>query len=239
MAKFRLRNLITKIPILDQFRLTFLSDCIYFALSRMDRSYDVTRVFPDSVKPFIEGDQQCIFAIYHGRMVGLLQLAPRDKYCILMSQSRDGEIACRGVNKMGLQSIRGSSARGAVQATKQMLRAAKKGFSLVVTVDGPRGPLHDLKTSTIRLAEMTGLPIVPSVTSSRNYTKMWGWDEFNLSHQGSGLAMLFAEPVYVPRGLSDEERETYRAQMDKDMTHLRLCSEEYWTATNQKQEIHC
>lgn len=237
MAKVKLRDIIAKVPFLDRMRIQLMGDAVYYSLTMMDESFDILRVQPDSVLPYIQGKQQGIFAIYHGRMVGILRIMPRDKFQILISKSRDGQIISRGVEKMGFSVVNGSSGKGAVQATKHLLKATKKGYSAVVTVDGPRGPMFDVKVGIIRLAEMTGLPIIPSVCSTSDYTEMWGWDKYMATHFGSPIIYMHSEPIFVPRGLSDDEIEQYRLRLVADMERLRQQSDDYWKAIGEKRQI--
>jgi len=153
MAKIRLRDLIAKVPVLDRLRIRLISEGLNQGMSFLDRSYDVAKVFPESARPYIEGEKAAIFTIYHGRMAQVLCIAPRETFRILVSQSRDGESVAGALAKMGIRVLRGSSGRDGATAVKNIIKAARKGESLVLTVDGPRGPIHEVKVGAIRLAE--------------------------------------------------------------------------------------
>lgn len=230
----------SRYPVLDQLRIGFLSDCIFYNLCAMDHNFNILKVYPDSVRPYIEGEQPAIFALDHGRLSGVLKIVnPRSKFKILISHSRDGEIIARAINKMGFSIVRGSSKKGAVQATKQILTLAREGCSVVVTVDGPRGPIHEVKSGIVRLAEMTGLPIVPLACSARHFTQMWGWDKFMLAHLGTPEVYLYGEPIFIGRARSEEEREQNRQRLSDAMEALRFYSDDLWPSIGVKQEIHC
>jgi hypothetical protein len=230
-GKFRLRHLMNRIPVLDRLRISFIANFFTYGIGSLDRNYDVIKVYPESIRSYVQGQKPAVFALYHGRMVGFLQLIKvRKKMRLLISQSRDGEIIARALTNLGFLVARGSSGRGAVQGTKQLLRSARAGESMVIMVDGPRGPIHDVKLGSIRLAEMTGLPIIPCVCSARHYTEMWGWDKFMCSHWGGPKNYVYGEPIFVPRGLDDAGREQYRHRLSEAMTKLRTAADSYWAA---------
>jgi lysophospholipid acyltransferase (LPLAT)-like uncharacterized protein len=239
MAKFRLRDLIASVPALDRLRINVIAEGLNHGMSFLDRSYDVAKVYPESVRPYVEGEKPAIFTIYHGRMAQVLWITPREKFRILVSQSRDGECVAGALAKMGIRVLRGSSGRDGASAVKNIIKSARAGESLVLTVDGPRGPIHEVKIGAIRLAEMTGLPIIPSLCSANQYTQMWGWDKFMITEWGSPEIYLYAEPMEVGRGLTDEQHEELRKQLSDKMHQLRELSDSYWPALGSRQEINC
>jgi lysophospholipid acyltransferase (LPLAT)-like uncharacterized protein len=115
----------------------------------------------ETVDELYRQGRQIIIAFWHGRQL-MMPLAYRGQQAsILISQHRDGEIIARVMRYFGLQSIRGSSTRGGLRATRQLLRAGRNGGDLVVTPDGPKGPACTVQSGVIYLAKATGLPIIP------------------------------------------------------------------------------
>ena len=102
-----------------------------------------------------------IFAFWHSRQL-MMPLAYRGRAAnILISRHRDGELIHRIVRRFGLRSVRGSTTRGGGTAFRRMIELARAGEDVVITPDGPKGPRHVAKEGVIRLANATGLPIVP------------------------------------------------------------------------------
>ena len=146
MGKLRLRTLINKVPFLDTLRISLIGNFFFHGIGSLDRNYNIVKVFPESIKPYVQGEKPAVFAMYHGRMVGFLRLIERrDRMRLLVSQSRDGEIIATALTGLGFEVARGSSGRGAVQGAKQLLKAARAGRSVVLMVDGPRGPIFEVK----------------------------------------------------------------------------------------------
>ena len=115
----------------------------------------------EAVDELYRQGRQIIIAFWHGRQL-MMPLAYRGQQAsILISQHRDGEIIARIMGYFGFQSIRGSSTRGGLRATRQLLKAGRNGGDLVVTPDGPKGPACTVQSGVIYLAKATGLPIIP------------------------------------------------------------------------------
>jgi lysophospholipid acyltransferase (LPLAT)-like uncharacterized protein len=228
-VKFRFKNIAAKIPVIDRARLAVLAGICNHGTQFFDRSWKITKIVAPETQQLLDEEKPVLIALYHGRMVGLLKvLRNRKRLTILVSRSRDGEIIARALQGMGFSLARGSPGRGAVEGAKQLVDAARRGQSLAMTVDGPRGPKHEVKPGIIRIAEMTGLPIVPFVSRSRSSLWFWGWDKFMGPVWSTPTVYLYGEPIEVPPNASNEEREQIRAYLEQRLTELRNAGEQYW-----------
>lgn len=121
----------------------------------------ISTVGGEAVDELYRQGRHIIIAFWHGQQL-MMPLSYRGQQAsILISQHRDGEIIARIMGYFGFQSIRGSSTRGGLRATRQLLRAGRNGEDLVVTPDGPKGPACTVQSGVIYLAKATGLPIIP------------------------------------------------------------------------------
>ncbi len=226
----KLRQILTSIPFIDGLRLGFLTWFCTNSTRFFTDSYRVTRVISPAARPYLEEEKPFLLAIYHGRIVGLIDaLKNRSKLTILISRSRDGEMIARVVTALGLNVARGSPAHKALEGTRQLMRAAREGQTLAVAVDGPRGPMFCAKPGIIRLAAMTGIPIIPVVCRSRTNYWMWGWDRFMAPLWHTPMLYLYGEPIYVPPDPSEETFEELRATLEANMKELRLMGEKYFS----------
>lgn len=152
-------------------------------------------------------------------MVGLPSLRPNNKLTILISNSRDGEIIARALKEIGFSTARGSPAHGGVRGALEMKTAAKANSRLAMMVDGPRGPRYQVKQGLVRLAEITGLPIIPFVTHTRQNYWMDSWDNFMAPWWGTPMVHIFGHPIDIPKGITTEEceqlTELLQLRMDK------------------------
>ncbi len=229
---FSTRQLLNRYPWLDKMRMDALGWICNHGSSFYDHSYRWFTLIAPGARRRIEVERKpFIIALYHGRMVGTLNLRPRERMTILISESRDGEMIARGCLGMGFSVARGSPAKGAVKGTLALLSAAESGNNLVFMVDGPRGPIFSVKPGIVRLASMSGLPIVPWVTSTRHSWVMGSWDRFFAPCWGTPIISILGEPIHVPADAGDDEIENYRLELATAMEKMRAATDTVWPLT--------
>ncbi|HIA51453.1 MAG TPA: DUF374 domain-containing protein [Candidatus Melainabacteria bacterium] len=234
--KIRLRDIFLKYPVLDGFRRSVLVGVCKTGTLFSTSTYPNTFFYPAESRPYLDNlwqefgtaeskdeDQSkpAIFAIYHGRMVGLPSLRPNNKLTILISNSRDGEIIARALKEIGFSTARGSPAHGGVRGALEMKTAAKANSRLAMMVDGPRGPRYQVKQGLVRLAEITGLPIIPLVTHTRHNYWMDSWDNFMAPWWGTPMVHIFGHPIDIPRGITAEQSEQLTELLQSRMDRMR------------------
>jgi len=144
-------------------------------------------------KPFI-------MAFWHGRLLMISTAIPSGvKSNVLISHHGDGEIIARAVKYWGLDSVRGSSSKGAVPAIKEMLRGIKKGELALITPDGPRGPRMNTQDGVVRVAAMSGVPVIPVSYSTTRAKYLGSWDRFVLAKPFGRGVFVWGDPIMVPR----------------------------------------
>jgi len=81
-----------------------------------------------------------------------------------------------------------------------------------LTVDGPRGPRHEVKPGAVLLAQKTGARIVPLGMAYSSCLKMNSWDLTEVPLPGTRAVLYTGIPFAIPPGVSVEEG----CQMIKD-----------------------
>jgi lysophospholipid acyltransferase (LPLAT)-like uncharacterized protein len=109
--------------------------------------------------------EKVIFAFWHGRQL-MMPIAQRRlnkgrKLAMLISTHRDGEYISRTISRLGIDSVRGSTYKGAVKGFKQLLRVHNSGIDVGITPDGPRGPKYKAQLGVVQLAKLSGSPVLP------------------------------------------------------------------------------
>jgi lysophospholipid acyltransferase (LPLAT)-like uncharacterized protein len=120
----------------------------------------------DTYRRRLAEGEQSIFAFWHGRLLMMPCIYRGRGVTILVSQHTDGELIAKTVKGFGIEAVRGSSTRGWFEGTKGLLKAALSGRDIAVTPDGPRGPRYRAQMGAVRLARITGLPIIPLTFSA-------------------------------------------------------------------------
>lgn len=180
------------------------------------------------------GINPCIYAMWHKNQFCVYGLQNKDNINILISNSIDGEIISTVVERMGFKTCRGSSNRkGAVSGTLKMIDKLKSGEDIAIMVDGPRGPVHQVKPGAIVLAREAGVPIVPVHWYSPDMTFFTfpSWDKMTSPIGPCRLLNLYGEPIYVD-GKTDEEaaKEIRDSLLELD----RIAPDKYKEARKQK-----
>lgn len=134
----------------------------------------------------------------------------------IVSASKDGDILTGVLDRLGFAAARGSSSRGGLRALMGAVRELKKnprrqGF---VTVDGPRGPRHEVKDGALLLAHKAGALMVPArVRCSGCWVFARAWDRFELPKPFSRCRIIFGEPYEVTAaGKLDKEKLSHERQ---------------------------
>ena len=172
--------------------------------------------FPD-VEP-------CLYAMWHCQQCAVSGLPNKTNTNVHVSKSNDGQVVGDAIERaFGFKTIRGSHAHdGAVGATMQMLEALKRGENIAVMVDGPRGPIHVVKKGIIKVAKMSGRPIVPLVWYSPNFNlvRLKSWDRLQMPVCCVNLINLYGEPMYVPADGDNESDERCRLALQNKLLEL-------------------
>jgi len=141
--------------------------------------------------------QGFIYAFWHGRQGFLPYLHQNDRIRPLISRSKDGEIIAQVCEQFGLEPVRGSSSRGATEATLELIDVVKRGDRIGITPDGPRGPLRRVQAGALFLAQKTGLPIVPVSYGARRAWVFGSWDEFLVPQPFNRISMVYGMPIKI------------------------------------------
>ena len=119
------------------------------------------------------------------------------KLSSMASRSKDGDIIAAALWVLGIFAVRGSSSRGGKEALADIEARVRAGSSVVITVDGPRGPAHDVKLGILVLAQRTGRPIVPCVPACDPVWRARSWDRYEVPLPFSRGRQIFGEPMWI------------------------------------------
>ena len=147
----------------------------------------------------MRGDGPLVIALWHGRMLVPMPLAPHKGRGIgvLVSPSDDGALVTKALRSFGYTVIRGSASRGGASAMREMAEALQRGRSVTVTPDGPRGPRHTVNAGVCWLARDSKAPIVTvSIAVDRAWT-LRSWDRFTIPKPFARIVVSYGTPIQV------------------------------------------
>ncbi len=186
----------------------------------------------DIPERFWVDDETFICATWHGQNLILPMFWHNWRTLkILVSKHGDGEIIAKLMHRLGLGTIRGSGApkgkaekskdKGGAAALRAMVRALKNGASIGLTADMPPGPRREAGLGIVTMARLSGRPIVPIVATTRARLVLGNtWDKFTIPLPFNRGAVVWGEPIFVPREADDTAIEAYRQQVEDALNQL-------------------
>ena len=149
------------------------------------------------VEAYLSAKKKGIFAVWHSQLVVTTFCHKDMNICGLVSKSKDGEYLARMLNNFGFKTVRGSTSSGATRSLLKLIVYGKKGFSIAITPDGPKGPKHKVQNGVIFLAQKTGLPVIPMGTALSKKIIFNSWDKFQLPLPFAKAAIVYDKPFFV------------------------------------------
>jgi lysophospholipid acyltransferase (LPLAT)-like uncharacterized protein len=195
-----------------------------FALYRLwARSLRLKVEDPHEVRQFVR-EQPVIFAIWHNRLLMLPRVFdpsfPSRQSYGLISASRDGDFIAKFIEWSGYGTIRGSSSRKGVIALRQLVDTLAAGSNVLVTPDGPRGPVYQVSQGIVFLAQKSGASIVPIHMEYSGAWRLKSWDRFAVPWPFATLRAMFGQPLQVRPLSSPEEFEREQLRLREAMMAL-------------------
>jgi hypothetical protein len=163
-----------------------------------------------------------IATFWHGRMM-LLHRAwtPRPRvFHMMISNHRDGVLISEAIRYMRVATVGADKRSGGLNALRKATKLIRQGEWVGVTPDGPKGPRMRARGGAIKLAQMTGRPILPVSIGASNARFLASWDRFMLAFPFGRAEVRYGVPVTVPRDADDRTLECCRQQLEEEMNRL-------------------
>ncbi len=154
---------------MNKVRGLILGFLIYVVYKLLSSTWKLVIHEPESLEQLRKNKAPFILAHFHGDELALVSLTPRYKIATMTSTSKDGELMNTVLHLLGGKTSRGSSTRGGVSALKGLIQLCKQGSSCSVAVDGPKGPIYEVKPGVFEIARLLKSPIYTAGVSCSNY----------------------------------------------------------------------
>jgi len=175
----------------------------------------------DNVQSQVDAGQPVILCFWHARMIlSMYGWQHTHQLNMLSTPHRDGKIAALSYNRLGINTIWGSTKKGGSEAARAMIRVLKAGETVAITPDGPKGPRQRMQSSAIDIARMSEAKLVPVTATSTNSKILGSWDRLQIPKPfGRGVVWIDA-PINVPRKASDDDFETLRQSVENRLNAM-------------------
>ena len=201
-------------------------------------TYRIKVIKPEIELNVLKRGQVPIYASWHQRFfTGITFFARRKPISIMISQSRDGELISRIVNQLGMHTVRGSSSRGGGKALNEICEMAHRGYRIGHIVDGPRGPFGVVKSGLVRIAQHSGMPIIPTIISAEKKWIFKSWDRFIVPKPFSRVIIRFGDEINVPKNLQGSAFEKKQFSIEDTFKKLYAETDSVWEMPSKIKEI--
>jgi lysophospholipid acyltransferase (LPLAT)-like uncharacterized protein len=167
-----------------------------------------------------------IYCFWHRSLLLAAWFFHRRNIAILISQSFDGELIARTVERLDFVPVRGSSSRGGAIGLRAMQSALTSGAAryAAFTSDGPRGPVYIAKPGAIKMAQWTGARVGTFYLVAERAWTLRSWDRFMIPKPFSRVVVSWAHPIEVKRS---KNFEASLAALQDSMDRARALAEQY------------
>ncbi len=184
-----------------------ISQLVYYFIRLLNMTYRYEFVGLENKRRALEAppNKTFVYAVWHRNLVSCILAHIGEKFTMIISESKDGELAAVTCQKLGYFPARGSSTRGGKKALAEMVKLVKSGIPGALTVDGPKGPARVVKPGVIEIARLAQCPVLPlSSYPERHWVFERSWDKFRLPKPFTRIVVVIGEPVYVDENVSRE-----------------------------------
>lgn len=211
-------------------RSNFMKKTIVEAVHAAFRLVKATnRIVPgssDLAKEF-EAAGPCILALWHGQhLLAPLYKPPRLDAVAIVSRSADAELNAAVLAKAGIGVVRGSGGRDRLQSAGKggaaaliaLKRALDRGKTVIMIADIPHGVPRESGPGIIKLAQLSGRPILPlAFASSRRRIIEKSWDKTTISLPFGRIAIRVGEMIHVPDAIDEDGSALLRRRLDDSL----------------------
>ncbi|MEO8209811.1 MAG: lysophospholipid acyltransferase family protein [bacterium] len=159
-----------------------------------------------------------IYIFWHKKMLIGWWLFRDTHAAALVSQSKDGEILSSLLLNWNYNVIRGSSSKGGKEALEKIISLVKQNKSTVITPDGPRGPVNEMKNGAFIISHKCVVPLIPvKITYKKKIILKKSWDKFEIPLPFSNCEVVFGSKVFYEKYLGDKELEQLKQKISDEM----------------------
>ncbi|MFA5097508.1 MAG: DUF374 domain-containing protein [Candidatus Margulisiibacteriota bacterium] len=155
-----------------------------------------------------------IFAFWHRASFCLFEANPIKKTAVLTAKGGPGDIFTKAVEVYDIRIVQVPFTENPSQASLtaiKLLGILKEGYSLMLAVDGPKGPAYKIKPGVFFLSKRSGKKIVPvGVAAKRRLVIPFRWDEYfiplpfsrvavhvDMDYKDDGTAMSLEKAIFL------------------------------------------
>ncbi len=180
----------------------------------------ITFVNKNVIDELDKNNKKYVLAFWHGSMLVPWYLGRNKKFAALISKSRDGDLLARILKGWKYEVVRGSSTAGGFVALGIMVDYAKNNYSIAITPDGPKGPIHKLKAGAVVTAKKSGLPLILVSIGHDKKRILKSWDRFEIPKFFSRVKVVYSDPVSIKSDLNYDDTSKVIEHCERELNKL-------------------
>jgi lysophospholipid acyltransferase (LPLAT)-like uncharacterized protein len=187
-----------------------------------------TSRFSTEPADFMEtAERPFIATFWHGQhFMTPFMRPPGERVKVLISMHRDGDMNARAVERLGMETIRGSGAgegrydrKGGVRGFLALRQALSEGCTVALTADVPK-KARIVGNGIVLLARATGCPIVPVGIATSRRIVLDNWDRSTINLPFSRGAFVFGALIHVSAASSEQDVEDRRRELQAALNEV-------------------
>ena len=164
-------------------------------------------------------NKNAVFIFWHSKMLAGWWLFRNNNSSALVSQSKDGEVLSNILIKWGYEVIRGSSSKGSKDALNKIILSAKNNKSVVITPDGPRGPVFAIKNGALIVSKECRIPVIPvRINYANKIVLSKSWDKFEIPYPFTKCDVQFGNEHFYTEFLEEKELADFKNTLSEEMS---------------------
>jgi len=176
---------------------------------------------PEDLYERIVPEMPFVLTMWHGQHFLIPCLRRKEqRFKVMISRHRDGEINAIVSERLGVKAIRGSGdhgrefhRKGGVSAFKAMLGALDEGYNAALTADVPKVS-RVAGLGVVMLARASGRPIFPIAVATSRRIELDSWDRSAVNLPFSRGAVVMGQPIRVLADADDDGLESARRAVE-------------------------
>jgi lysophospholipid acyltransferase (LPLAT)-like uncharacterized protein len=192
------------------------------AVDLLCKSLKVTFKNKEVINNQVNQNGNFVLAFWHGQMLLAWYLHRNKNFTALISKSQDGDLLEKILKHWKYNVIRGSSSNGGEVALGIMVDYARNNETVVITPDGPRGPINKMKAGAVITAKKSRTPLILFGIGYKKKRVLKSWDKFEIPKFFSEAKAVYSDPVFVNSDLSFTETSELILNCEQKLNELQV-----------------
>ncbi len=179
-----------------------------------------------NIESLFKKNESFIYAFWHDQLLMCpLTWQSELEIKVLISKHRDGDIIAKLISNLGFKAIRGSTHKagktknkGGLLSARQMIKSLKKGISIGISPDGPKGPRHKVSDGILSISRLSNSPILPVGIGFKKKWVLNTWDKFIIPKPFNQITIIWGEPL--PALKNEKSINQIKSKLESTMYNL-------------------